>query len=176
MYLFDITRYDKTYHVYKTKHTKDSRKASKVSRDHHYTDEKLKEILYNAVGSLSQFRNKGATAISFRNENGKTNALLVDLEGDKLTIITMLHNTDRRVNDVFYANSVYLKDYIFKIPTRLEKSIDKFDNADLMIKEVSAPKPKKIRKVKKSKQRNKQVKVAQITQEEIDEFLQLMKS
>ena len=176
MLLFSITRYGKTYEVHKTSHTKEARAGQGNSRDHNYTEEKLKEILYEAVGSLSQYRNKGVTAVTFKNEFGRTNALLCDLYGNHIDIITMVEHTKRYVNDVFYgAHNVFLKDYIFVRPSKEDIKIDKFDSADLMIKEVKNFKSQrgKIKKVVKKKK--PVVSVVPVSQTEIDEFLTALK-
>jgi len=119
MYLFTFEKYQETFNVNDTNHVHEKRSGDYSKRNKNYTNEKLHEILNLAIGQMTQFRNKNEIAITFFNKVGGTNAILCAFEDKDITIITMLENVKRQVNDVFRgANHIFLRDYIFTKPTR----------------------------------------------------------
>ncbi len=120
MYLFTIDKH-KAFNVNMTYHLNQVREGELRTRIKFFTIKKLKEILSCAAQSLSQYRNKGRIAITFRTNTERIAALLVTLEGDELTIITALYNVKRSRNDVFRGiPHYYLNNYIFTKPTEKE--------------------------------------------------------
>jgi len=167
MTIFKFKRIDNIWHVKDTEHVKETRDGDRKPRNHLYTKEKLKEIFDKAICSMTQYR-KDYISVTFFNEYGGTNAILCKLEESNIIIITMLHNVDRDVRDVFRnAKHVFLRDYIFKIPSRKE------------IVEDSKQKPRKVKNFKTGqniKKKEIKTKILKIKTSEDEIFLNRMKN
>ena len=170
MYLFSIENDDKTYRVLGTEHLNKKREKEHYKRGRNYTKEKLYEIFSIAIGSMTQYREK-YIAVTFFNENGKTNAVLCKLEGQNIVIVTMLENTKRRVTDVFRrASHIFLREYRFIKPSYAELQED---SKEYKLKIVQKKDIKSHRTGIKKKKANKNV--SEINKED-DTFLKSMKN
>ena len=167
MYLFSFEKHNRHYNVNDTAHVNKIRDGEYNKRNKNYTNEKLHEILYIAIASMTQYRNKGDIGITFFNTEGKINALLVVLTDSEIVIKTALENTKRDANSVFWrSNHIFLKDYIFERPV-----IDMFEN--LEIKEAKQPTRNKLSIKKKQ---GKTVFKALDSGKEDEEFMKAMKN
>ncbi|MEA3371029.1 MAG: hypothetical protein U9Q40_06780 [Campylobacterota bacterium] len=126
MELFTINKYETPFTVYSTYHGNNIRDGERRTRLKFFTQRKLRQILTRAGQSLSQYRNRGPVAITFRTDTTNTNttrtsSLLVALNGTNLIIITALYNVKRQPNDVFRGvPHYYIRDYVFIKPTPKE--------------------------------------------------------
>jgi hypothetical protein len=88
--MFDIKCGEKINSVYRTSHTNVSRQNDTYVRDMFIDLRRYKEIISMAIRhGLSSFRNKGPVVISFSDTWRSNFALLVTLDDERLTIITM---------------------------------------------------------------------------------------
>ena len=146
--LFNFEKYGNNYTVTKSEHCSKKRKDAVFSRDYHYTNEKLFEIFDLAIGQMTQFRDKGNIAVSFKDDKGKTSSLLCSLEGNYIVIITMLYGVKSQVNNTFLgSNNIFLKDYVFTPPSSRERD----DDRELHIKEIDPKNVKPLRGLRKAR-------------------------
>ena len=122
MHLFTFNKYNENFNVHITNHALEKRDGENFNRNWYYTNDKLHEILIQACGRLTEFRNKGTVCITFENKERKgINALLVELKDSNIVIITMLRKVKRNQNDVFRGcPHIYLRGYEFCIFTQEE--------------------------------------------------------
>ena len=121
MKLFTVKSFGMQFNVHATYHGHSIRDGESRTRMKFYTIRKLKQIFRIAAQSLSEYRNKGRIAITYRTATGRIGALLVALDENDLTIITTLYNVKRQPNDVFRGvPHYYLPNYVFTKPTDKE--------------------------------------------------------
>ena len=90
VYMFNIKCGEKVHSVYRSHHTNVSRQNDKYVRDMFIDLRRYKEIISMAIKhGLSSFRGKGPVVISFSDTWRSNFALLVDLDDNRLTIITI---------------------------------------------------------------------------------------
>ena len=165
MYIFSIEKFGLMFNIHETKHMNEVRPGENRKRNKHYTHEKLHEILQLAIPSITQFREKDIS-ITFYNDVGSINSVLVFLKKDNSIIIkTALEHLNKQINEVFYnCERIYLRDYIFVRPTKMELAL----SAELKI--VKKPKRKHVTFSKRN------TKSVEVSETESDSFLKAMKN
>jgi len=163
MILFHFEKYGKSYEVVKTDHTDQKREGDSKKRLYPYSLDRIHEILDLAIGSLTEFRNKGYVALTFFTDKKGIGSFLCTLEDNKISIITALYNVNRQVNDVFRgAKHIFLgHNYRFIKPTNLELS----DDRDINLVVVKHVKKRKGLKIKNKKNHN--IKDVDISEDDI---------
>ena len=111
----------KTYNVIKTKHVMESRVNARIERSRFVSDRLLLEVFkFSFSRGLTSFRDKGQIVLMFFNDRGVQTSLLIELEGYKITLISVYYEKRPgflKYNFVKVRNRIYLN----KVFTSLSK-------------------------------------------------------
>jgi hypothetical protein len=129
-HILNLDVFGEQYSIFKSEHIKEKRDNEKEVREYLLNNKRYKEIFEKAIkNGISQFKNKGRIAISFKTEESKIMTILCILEEKNITIITIVNN-NKSIHERFNSvkNFIYIQDYILPNLTNdelIEKDMEK---------------------------------------------------